>query len=266
MLSHKFSIKEIIVLVVLGVFIFAYLYYSFVYKYFQNQLSGVDVEDMSMQVEYESELADRVIAMSSEIDNNDVVLPGEIKTYNNINTAIDDINTILDGNVTGLSFIFSEPTSSDGTNVRRDATIGFTTDTCEEAFKLINDIAGCDDRLVVNTISINQQKVELSDVISETEVTTAAEQTQSSETVSTDIAATDTATSDTSASVSASEGVKKSYVVSISITMYETLEGSDNTNGIVAPDPTSASTVSTEESGTAAASDTTETTSTADAG
>ena len=77
--------------------------------------------------------------------------------YNNQSEELSALADILEGNATDISMNWSDP-QLNGTIVRRDVTISFTTGSFDEAGDLIKQIADCEYALLIVDMSMDESE------------------------------------------------------------------------------------------------------------
>ncbi|GEM_PF-795671 len=238
MLNHKFTAREAGVILLLTAVIIGYVYYYVVYQYFENEVKRFDVTEVEDEIELERAKAIHLQQMKEELENeesSDAVLG----IYNNQSAELLALADILEGKATGISLDWGDPVL-DGTIVRRDVSISFTTGSFEEAGNIIKEIADCEYSLLVVDMSMSEIK-EYATVPAESQETApaeteavdaeAAEPAEPAETAADDAAA-DTSEGQTEAN-SETVIVNKITTVTMTIRFFETTEGAENLNGLV---------------------------------
>ncbi|MBR5731196.1 MAG: hypothetical protein IKX89_04560 [Firmicutes bacterium] len=139
----------VLILVILGM-----VYYYFVYTSFQQQKASYDTTPLEEQMTVELAKAQTIKKMQEEIAKGGSGLNGVVAVYDNQSTEIQAINDIFGENATNIMIDWKTPELT-GQIVRRNAAIKFTTDSYVNARQIIDQLAGCDYRLVINDVNIN---------------------------------------------------------------------------------------------------------------
>ena len=153
MKTNAISGKVKVLAVVLILVILGMIYYNFVYTSFQEQKASYNTAPLEEQMTVELAKAQSIKKMQDEIAKGGSGLNGVVAVYNNQSTEIKAINDILGGNATNIAIDWKTPELT-GQIVRRNAAIKFTTTSYANARQIIDQLAGCDYRLVINDVTI----------------------------------------------------------------------------------------------------------------
>ena len=153
MKTNAISGKVKILALALIIVILGMIYYNFVYTSFQEQKASYNTAPLEEQMTVELAKAQSIKKMQDEIAKGGSGLNGVVAVYNNQSTEIKAINDILGGNATNIAIEWKTPELT-GQIVRRNAAIKFTTTSYGNARQIIDQLASCDYRLVINDITI----------------------------------------------------------------------------------------------------------------
>ena len=229
MLNHKFTSREAAVILILVAVILGYFYYYVVYQNFETELAKYDTMEVEDEIATEEAKAIRLAKMKEELEAGDAN-PSILGVYNNQSEELSALADILEGNATNISMSWSDP-QLNGTVVRRDVSISFTTGSFDDAGDLIKQIADCEYALLIVDMSMDENE-SVTEVEVEAPQTTEAPADVEGEDVATE---TETAPTETPATTTI---VKKETTVYLTIRFFETTNGAANLNGLTLPAPT----------------------------
>lgn len=156
-MSHVFTTRGKILLLVCAVLFVGIFYYEFAYKYFKTQLTNYDVTDIQTELDTEQVVALRLTQMQKYLDEHKNDSYGTVEPYNNLSNEVAALGEILDGNATDINIAWSEPTASDST-VRRTATVSFNAANYETARNIVTNIANLKYRCIISDIQLNSSE------------------------------------------------------------------------------------------------------------
>lgn len=151
-LNRQFTKRETVLILVLAIILLVLVYWWFVYRPVQEQMSSYDTADIDSQIQIEQARAMQKKKMQDEMDSNKQANIGEIATYNNLKNEINELNTIV-SKATSYSFDFEDP-YADGEIVRRNINLTFTAASYANAEDIIKGLYGCRYRLLIGDLSI----------------------------------------------------------------------------------------------------------------
>ncbi len=229
MLNHKFTSREAAVILILVAVILGYFYYYVVYQNFEAELAKYDTMEVEDEIATEEAKAIRLAKMKEELEAGNAN-PSILGVYNNQSEELSVLAGILEGNATNITMSWSDP-QLNGTVVRRDVSISFTTGSFDNAGDLIKQIADCEYALLIVDMSMDENE-NVTEVEVEVPQTTEASTDLESEDVATETEAVPTATPATTTVVN------KQTTVYLTIRFFETTNGAANLNGLTQPTPT----------------------------
>lgn len=229
MLNHKFTSREAAVILILVAVILGYFYYYVVYQNFEAELAKYDTMEVEDEIATEEAKAIRLAKMKEELEAGNAN-PSILGVYNNQSEELSVLAGILEGNATNITMSWSDP-QLNGTVVRRDVSISFTTGSFDNAGDLIKQIADCEYALLIVDMSMDENE-NVTEVEVEVPQTTEASTDPESEDVATETEAVPTATPATTTVVN------KQTTVYLTIRFFETTNGAANLNGLTQPTPT----------------------------
>ena len=229
MLNHKFTSREAAVILILVAVIIGYFYYYVVYQNFEAELAKYDTMEVEDEIATEEAKAIRLAKMKEELEAGNAN-PSILGVYNNQSEELSVLAGILEGNATNITMSWSDP-QLNGTVVRRDVSISFTTGSFDDAGDLIKQIADCEYALLIVDMSMDENE-NVTEVEVEVPQTTEASTDLESDDVATETEAVPTATPATTTVVN------KQTTVYLTIRFFETTNGAANLNGLTQPTPT----------------------------
>ncbi len=241
MLNHKFTAREAAVILILVAVILGYFYYYVVYQYFEDQMARYDIDEVQDEIDLEQMNVAHLQKMKDTLDA-EGPSNSELGVYNNQSEELSALASILEGKATDISMNWSDP-ELNGTIVRRDVTISFSTGSFEDAGEIIKEIADCDYTLLIVDLTMNessfQQQVEV-------DVTTTPTPAIVADDENADVNADSEVNSESADVISDSQDAKttesitviKSVTsVTLTIRFFETTEGAANLNGLTQAAP-----------------------------
>ena len=158
-MSHKFTLRESLLLLLCAIVGLGLFYYEIVYKGFERSLEQYNVENLESEVMiYQQQLAKKK-QMETYLEEHKNDTYGEIALYNNLANEIAELGRILNG-VDNLSISWADPTLT-GTTVRRNANISFTTVGYSNVTTLLRRINSSTYRLLISDLSVSTNRDEV---------------------------------------------------------------------------------------------------------
>ncbi len=154
MLKHKFSLREIILILIATVLALGILYYQVIVKNYNEAKSLYNSSGIADELNVLTLKASKKKNMEDYISKHSNDTYGEIATYNNLANEIDALANVFNGKVDNVSISWSEPTL-DGTIVRRNASVSFKTNSYELAKTLVSNISGLRYRCIITSLSMS---------------------------------------------------------------------------------------------------------------
>ena len=234
MLNHKFTGREAAFILILVAAILGYFYYYVVYQNIEKEIAKYDTADVMDEIDAAQMKYSRLVKMEKELDEE-----GEstsiLGVYNNQSAELLAIAEILEGKATGISMNWDDP-QLNGTIVRRDVTITFTSGSIEEAGELVKQISDCEYTLLIVDMTMMEDEVETEVTVENIAVPALTEAADEEDVVLGEDA--DEAVTSTSQTTTETYTVtKKVTTVTITIRFFETTNGATNLNGLVVPTP-----------------------------
>ena len=155
----------------------------------------------------------------------------ELGIYNNQSEELSALADILEGKATGINMNWGDP-ELNGSIVRRDVTISFSTGSYEDAGDLVKQIADCEYTLLIVNMSMDETEIEEEVEVAASSTTLAdgldavAEGEEGADTLIAENPQTETVTV-----------TKKVTSVTLTIRFFETTDGAVNLNGLTQPTP-----------------------------
>lgn len=154
MLKHKFSLREIILILIATVLALGILYYQVIVKNYNEAKSLYNSSGIADELNVLTLKAAKKKNMEDYISKHSNDTYGEIATYNNLANEINALANVFNGKVDNVSISWSEPTL-DGTIVRRNASVSFKTNSYELAKTLVSNISGLRYRCIITSLSMS---------------------------------------------------------------------------------------------------------------
>lgn len=159
MLKHKFTFKEIMLVILAAILALGIFYYQVIVKNYND--AKITYNTASLQDEQTVLLAkaQKLKIMQEYIDKHSDVDYGKIAVYNNQANEIEALANVFEGKIDNVSINWSEPSLTDNI-VRRNATVSFKTSDYDLAKELIEDIISSKYKCVITNLSISSLKEE----------------------------------------------------------------------------------------------------------
>lgn len=211
MLSREFTKKEKILLVVCLLLALGVIYYQLVYRGVQSQMANYSTADLEAEIEVEQTKATQISNMLATIEKNKDRETGELMVYNNLANEISLVGDVMEKRSEQVTLNWSTPVLN-GTTVRRDVSVSFTTRRYTYLKQIINAFNHCAYRCVIRDLSVTDNS-----------------------------AATRTVTARVGGKMTTitmpqtRRGIKNSTRMSVSfnLTFFETIEGATTTEGLI---------------------------------
>lgn len=226
MLNHKFTSREAAVILILVAVILGYFYYYVVYLNFENELAKYDTIEVEDEIAMQESRAIRLAKMKEELEAG-TVSTSVLGVYNNQSEEISALADILEGNATDISMDWSDPLLN-GTVVRRDVTIAFTTGSFDEAGDLIKQIADCEYALLIVDMYMDESETVTEVTVNTPQPAEALADTEGEDSLAEITPETTPATTTI---------VNKETTVHLTIRFFETTNGAVNLNGLTQSAP-----------------------------
>ncbi len=124
MLSHEFTKREKILLLICAVLFLGFFYYEVVYRNVQARLADYNTDTLVTEIQVETAKASKISQMQRVIEDSEGKVTGDLSIYNNQSAEITAMGEIFDEDADNVSISWSDPVLSQ-TIVRRDVTISF---------------------------------------------------------------------------------------------------------------------------------------------
>lgn len=154
MLKHKFSLKEMLLIMVAVILALGIFYYEVILKSYNNAKTTYDVTNLQDEQTILLAKAQKLKTMEDYLDSHSDESYGEIAVYNNQANEISALSNIFEGKIDNVSINWSDPTLTDSI-VRRNATISFTTTSYSQAKELVEDITQLKYRCIITSMQMS---------------------------------------------------------------------------------------------------------------
>ena len=156
MLSHEFSLRGKILLVICAIVGLSIFYYEVVWKGFRDSMVLYNTENLQNEIKiYETQIS-RKNSMVRYMDEHKDEIKGEIAIYNNLANEISELGQIF-ANVDEINISWNEPTLTQ-TTVRRNVNISFRTSGYTNVTDIIEAVSSCKYRCLISNLSITGDK------------------------------------------------------------------------------------------------------------
>lgn len=158
-MNRNFSMKERLLLLLLGLILVGLAYYQFVDKPVRKsiEIANAKAESLSVELRTVEAKLDRMRSMRSEIE--DITAGGaasEMGSYNNSKAEIALLNDIL-GDAKTYSITFADVTR-DGDQIRRNFTLQFTTDSYGLVEHMLSELSNSHYRCMIGDLRCTANK------------------------------------------------------------------------------------------------------------
>ena len=159
MMSHQFTKKETVLLLLLTALIMGLLYYQFVYKDIQNKKAMYDSAAIEDEILSEQTKRAQIDKMKKEIEENqNNENAGYVATYDNQKAEITSLNDIL-AEADTFSLGFDKATAVDDA-VRRNINVSFTAKDYRTAKAIISALHDSEYRCLIRDLTITANKTD----------------------------------------------------------------------------------------------------------
>ena len=159
MMSHQFTKKETVLLLLLTALIMGLLYYQFVYKDIQNKKAMYDTAAIEDEILSEQTKRAQIDKMKKEIEENqNNENAGYVATYDNQKAEITSLNDIL-AEADTFSLGFDKATAVDDA-VRRNINVSFTAKDYRTAKAIISALHDSEYRCLIRDLTITANKTD----------------------------------------------------------------------------------------------------------
>ena len=154
-LNRAFTNREIAVILLLTLILLVLVFYRFIYAPIQEQLEYYEAETAALdtQIQLEQVRSAKIRQMRELIETGLKEYPGEVKTYDNVKTEIEELNGILSA-AKSFEVSFQQPTAN-GNAVRRRVDINFVASSYASARTIILRLHDSEYRCMITTLSMN---------------------------------------------------------------------------------------------------------------
>lgn len=154
-LNRAFTNREIAVILLLTLILLVLVFYRFVYAPLQEQLEYYEAQtaELDTRIQLEQARSAKIRQMRELIETGLKEYPGEVKTYDNVKTEIEELNGILSA-AKSFDVSFQQPTAN-GNAVRRRVDINFVASSYANARTIIRRLHDSEYRCMITTLSMN---------------------------------------------------------------------------------------------------------------
>lgn len=157
-MKHKFTTREMILILICFVLAFGIFYYEAIYKTVQNDIASHNTDELSNELTVQEAKAAQYQKMKKEVAKGNTSA-GKVAVYNNLAGEVQELGSILNDNAQDISIQWSDPVldSNSKTTVRRQAAVSFDTTSYGTAKNLVQRMIDCRYRNVVTDLEISSQ-------------------------------------------------------------------------------------------------------------
>lgn len=159
MLKHKFSFKEMILIIVAAILALGIFYYQIIVKNYNEAKVTYDVSTLQDEQTILLAKAQKLKSMQEYLETHSDETYGEIAVYNNQANEISALNEIFENNIENVSITWTDPSVVDSI-VRRNATISFKTTNYDLAKELIEDVTQLKYRCIITSMQVSTSNSE----------------------------------------------------------------------------------------------------------
>lgn len=169
MLKYKFSLREMILLLIAAILGLCIFYYSVIFKSYNEAVVKYDTSSLDSEALILSAKVNKLEQMEEYIDAHKDDYVGSVVSYDNLVNLFKDFSNDLDDNVTNISITLDDPINTDGI-VRRSASISFVADNNNLVNNIITSITKSKYRVIINSVQVssdgdNDENLAISDKI-----------------------------------------------------------------------------------------------------
>lgn len=173
MLKHKFTLRELILLIIATVLALGIFYYEVILKGYTNAKSTYDTTTLEDQTSVLVLRAQKLKTMENYIEKHQDDKYGTVSVYNNLSNEVEALANVLK-DADNVSINWSEPTLTDNI-VRRNASVSFTTSSYSSAETIIKNINELQYKCIITSTAISDS--DTSSLASSTKITAELELT-----------------------------------------------------------------------------------------
>lgn len=152
-MSRKFTVKENILLLICTCLFLGIFYYQAVWKSTEKMMDTYNVLELEDELLAVQLKARKLIQMQKELKENEGKSSGLLLDYNNLENEITEINSILsEAKTFNLNF---DNATSDGSIVRRNIYITFTTGDYDTAKEMIQSLKNSKYKCLIRDINLS---------------------------------------------------------------------------------------------------------------
>lgn len=157
-MKHKFTAREMILILICAVLAVGIFYYEAIYKNVQADIASHDTQELSTELTTTETKAAQYQKMKKEIANGKQNT-SKVAVYNNLAGEVLELGSILNNNAQNISIQWSDPVldSNSKTTVRRQAAVSFDTGSYTTAKNLVQRMINCRYRNVVTDLEVSSQ-------------------------------------------------------------------------------------------------------------
>lgn len=154
MLKYKFSLREMILLLIAALLGLGIFYYSVILKSYNEAISKYDTSSLDSETLILTAKVNKLEQMQEYIDNHKDDYVGSVVSYDNLVNLFKNFSNDLDGNVSNISITLDDPVNTDGI-VRRNASISFVASNNSLVNNIITSITKSKYRVVINSVQVS---------------------------------------------------------------------------------------------------------------
>ncbi|MEE3420434.1 MAG: hypothetical protein VZR02_04955 [Lachnospiraceae bacterium] len=154
MLSHEFTTREKILLILCLVLAVGIFYYFFAVRGLNEQIALLDTTTVENQITLEQAKVVQMQKMRRAIEENAGKTKGEVMVYNNLANEVNVVGSILSGDADQINSItWNDPTVT-GTTVRRQVDLDFTSPNYDTMMNVLSALNTCQYRCILSDFQV----------------------------------------------------------------------------------------------------------------
>lgn len=159
-MNHKFTTRELVLLLLATVLALGIFYYKVVYKNVQSSMKSYDTLTLEAELNMYQTKAIQENKMKKAIEEaSSNPQTGTIEVYDNLANEVAVLGSILNPNTDSISISWAQPTLLD-TTVRRQAAISFTCSTYDVAKSVLEQLSNMQYRNLMNNVNVDMNNRE----------------------------------------------------------------------------------------------------------
>lgn len=154
MLSHEFSRREKVLIIICLCLAVGIFYYFFAVRGLNEQIAALDTQNLEDEITLEQARAMNMAKMKRAIEENTGKYKGKVAVYNNLANEVDSVGSILEGSADQINSItWNDPTVT-GKTVRRQVDLDFTSPNYDSMMNVLSALNTCQYRCILSDFQV----------------------------------------------------------------------------------------------------------------